>query len=384
MDTYIATFNPANVHDQGKPAHGHPIFDIGENKVQIDFMWAPESVSDWARYRTTPERGVKGVIYGNMYSAFGDLINLSIQTAGVQMKTVDGKPVPFSKRKDTELHTLSTDISNYGIDIVKAFYQGAHGSVDGMQIDPVLKQYPGLNKNNIKISDLAHTIKGIAKSFELNGLYGGYGLENYSSADELISAFLERVEQKAEEASNAPKFKKAHTPGEMDMVRSVQQKIAKGLQLVKQAFAESKKIKIGENKKMSAQKLGIFAKGKNKINLWEHDGKVVLVHQGSNRLQESKKSVKETVDALHKKGYVCESVDMITMKNAAGAIMRVMYDTIKGTTTVRDKQGGSHTYEAPGEKVVAALQKKGYQKQEDDFGGLSLVPTDAERQQGLI
>ena len=132
--------------------------------------------------------------------------------------------------------------------------------------------------------------------------------------------------------------------------------------------------KLEETNNMSAQKLGVFAKGKSKVSLWEHDGSVVLVDQRSQRLQETKSTVKEAVNSLYKKGYVCESVDMTTLKNAAGAVMRVMYDTIKGTTTVRDQQGGSHTYEAPGEKVIAALQKKGFQSADDDSGGLSLEP----------
>ena len=53
--------------------------------------------------------------------------------------------------------------------------------------------------------------------------------------------------------------------------------------------------------------------------------------------------------------------------------MNVFFDTIKKTTTVRDQQGGSHTYEAPSEKVIAALQKKGYQ-QSTGAPELSLAP----------
>ena len=56
--------------------------------------------------------------------------------------------------------------------------------------------------------------------------------------------------------------------------------------------------------------------------------------------------------------------------------MRVMYDTVKKTTTVRDKEGGSHTYNAAGDKVISALQKKGFKQEEDDFGGMTLEPMD--------
>jgi len=143
--------------------------------------------------------------------------------------------------------------------------------------------------------------------------------------------------------------------------------------------------KLEENNKMASQKLGVFAKGKSKVSLWEHDGTVVLVDQSSKRLQETKGTVKEAVDSMYDRGYVCESVDMTTMKNAAGAIMNVFFDTIKKTTTVRDQQGGSHTYEAPGDKVIAALQKKGFQSAGTGGGGggLSLEPMDTGSQQGF-
>ena len=133
--------------------------------------------------------------------------------------------------------------------------------------------------------------------------------------------------------------------------------------------------KLEENNKMSAQKLGVFAKGKTKLSLWEHNGKVLLVSK-EQLLPLSESTVKDTVNKLYDHGYVCESVDMTTMKNAAGAIMNVFFDTIKNTTTVRDQQGGSHTYNAKGDKVIAALQKKGFQASQGDDGGLSLEPMD--------
>ena len=130
-----------------------------------------------------------------------------------------------------------------------------------------------------------------------------------------------------------------------------------------------------ENKNMSSQKLGVFTKGKNKVSIWEHNGTIVLVDKRSQRLQETKSSVSEAVNLLYDKGYVCESVNITSMKNAAGAIMNVFFDTIKKTTTVRDQQGGSHTYEELDSKIIAALQKKGFNQIADD-NELSLVPLD--------
>ena len=58
---------------------GHPIFQIGaRDYVQIDFMWHPEALERWGASRVTPERGVKGLLHGNMFSVLGELLDLSI------------------------------------------------------------------------------------------------------------------------------------------------------------------------------------------------------------------------------------------------------------------------------------------------------------------
>ncbi|RLA05151.1 MAG: hypothetical protein DRQ47_01945, partial [Gammaproteobacteria bacterium] len=210
VDNYIRAKNPDNVYDTGKAANGHVIFKLDDGAhIQVDLMWSTAEISDWSRWRVTPERGVKGLIYGNMYSSLGEIMNMSIQTSGAQMKTIDGVPAPFSKRKGAELQTLSRDIEHFGIDILRAVYMGVNGDSKGLVVDEELEQYPGLNKAEVKITDLAHTIKGLAKSFEMNELYGKYNLTDYRNKQQFLDAFLQQFTRKAEEAANAPKFKKA-------------------------------------------------------------------------------------------------------------------------------------------------------------------------------
>ena len=118
VDEYIRKAQPSYVHDQGKDAKGHVIFKLDDNVyVQVDLLWATENVSDWAQWRTTPQRGVKGLIYGGMYASLGDVLNMSLQTNGAQVKIRDGATVPFRTRKGTELQTISTDITRFGLDI---------------------------------------------------------------------------------------------------------------------------------------------------------------------------------------------------------------------------------------------------------------------------
>ena len=152
------------------------------------------------------------------------------------MKTINGEPAPFSKRKGTELNTISKDISNFGIDILRAVYIGANGDSKGLRVDEELEQYPGLNKAEVKVTDLAHTVKGLAKSFEVNDLYGKYNLTAYNNAQEFLEAFVQQFTKKAIEAINAPKFKKASTPAELKQVKHVQDQIKKGLEIVHGAF----------------------------------------------------------------------------------------------------------------------------------------------------
>jgi hypothetical protein len=60
------------------------------------------------------------------------------------------------------------------------------------------------------------------------------------------------------------------------------------------------------NNTMTAQKLGIFTKGKNKVSLWEHNGVSLIVHHKSNSIQEAG-TITKAVDALYANGYICES-----------------------------------------------------------------------------
>jgi hypothetical protein len=371
MDQFISDQKPDVIHNQGKPAGGHPIFNIGDDaKVQIDMLWTGAKMSDWSRWRVTPERGVKGLVYGNMYSSLGEVLGMSIQLAGVQLKTINDSPVPFSNRKGTELHTLSTDISTFGVDILKAVYKQVNGTLDNITIDPVLLRNPGLKKQEVKISDLALTIKGLASSFTLNDLYGKFILANYNTEQELLAAFLTQINKKADVARNAPKFNKASTPAELDRVKSIQDQISKGMLIVNSALTESARlggyrpddrrvfsglngelktaissldelftsvrnapagtkikqrflikfhtiiakikqqltsVEVQENKTYPTLKLGVFANENAKVSIWEHNGTIILVDDSTHRFQEAV-DVTTAVNILYDRGYTCKSV----------------------------------------------------------------------------
>lgn len=241
-DDFIAATRPSYVHYEGKPANGHIIFAIGADAyVQVDMLWAQPENADWARYRTTPERGIKGTIYGNLYSSLGEIMDMSVQHAGVQMKILDDQPVNFQRgRKFDRIATLSKDISNFGMDVLTNLYRMIHPDLapGDMVIDPELRAHPGLNKEKPAVADLVAMIRGLANSFEANDMYGRFNLKGFTGAQDFVAKFLQHYEGKAAEAMAATKFDKAETPDAKARAQDAKDKLAQGVQLIRKLFQQ--------------------------------------------------------------------------------------------------------------------------------------------------
>ena len=143
-DEFVKSTHPDYIH-AGESKPGHPIFQIGPDQyVQVDFMWHPPHLRAWGAARVTPERGVKGLLTGNMFSVLGELLDMSIQHAGVQLKTVDDVHVPFSKHKDTVVKTISVDPESFIYDIFMNEYEQITGRDPGTaKLDPLLNRFRG-------------------------------------------------------------------------------------------------------------------------------------------------------------------------------------------------------------------------------------------------
>jgi len=238
VDAYIAQARLKYVHSES--SSGHPIIQVGPDAwLQIDFMWHTDKTAEWGRYRVTPERGVKGLLNGNMFSVLGTMLNMSIQHAGVQLKTVDGMQVPFSKRKNTNLITITTNPRTFVKDILVYLYKDIVGKdqLKMMQIDPLLEQNPGVATKNIKIQVLANAIKGLAKSFELNHMYGKGALSKFNNAQAFITAFINAYTAKANAELNSNKRNKAHTPEAIARAKHELEVIQQGLEMVQSYFS---------------------------------------------------------------------------------------------------------------------------------------------------
>lgn len=233
-DEFIKTQSPYYVHHaESKP--GHPIIQIGEDAyVQVDFMWHEERLRDWGATRVTPEHGVKGLLTGNMYSVFGELMDMSIQHAGVQLKVVDGQQVPFSKQKGTQVITVTTSPKTFLLDTF--LYLAKQMGVHQPQISPLLKKFSGNDIDDVKIQKLVQGVKGFAASAEASGMFGRGSLAKYQSAHDFIAAFWNRYKEKAMIDVEGKKRDKAATPDAIARADNDRKKILQGLKMVQGYF----------------------------------------------------------------------------------------------------------------------------------------------------
>lgn len=233
-DEFVKQRRPRYVHDtESKP--GHPIIQIGDDAyVQVDFMWHEEKLRQWGATRVTPEHGIKGMLTGNMYSVFGELLDMSIQHAGVQLKVLDGQRVPFSKQKDTETVTVSISPKTFILDTFN--YLAQRQGIESPRIAPALKQFSGNDISDVKILKLVNGVKGFAISAEANKMFGKADLSNFSSAQDFMNKFWQRYEEKAMIDINGKKRDKAATPDAIARADMDRQKILQGLEQVKGYF----------------------------------------------------------------------------------------------------------------------------------------------------
>jgi hypothetical protein len=233
-DQFVKETRPAYV-DMSESKPGHPIFQVGQKDyVQIDFMWHPDRLEKWGATRVTPERGMKGLLMGNMFSVLGEILDMSIQHAGVQLKVVDGVHVPFSKQKGTTVVTVSTEPTTFLLDLFN--YLAKQQGIEHPIVDPLLKQYQGLDIDNVKIQNLVNGVKGLARSFTRSRMYGEGELANFADAQEFLQSFVTRYEEKAMLDVNAKKRDKASTPQAIARAEQDKQKVLQGLATVKGYF----------------------------------------------------------------------------------------------------------------------------------------------------
>lgn len=198
FDNFIAQKHPQGVEGGSS---GHPLFKIGDGKyVQVDLIIRPENLSEWGKIRTTPQHGLKGLLYGNIFSSLGELLNMSIQQAGVQYKLVDNNRMPFAKTKGKyELKTVSTNIKTFILDIFE--HEAKVNQKKEARPSDLLRANPGVIANKVEeitVDRLIKGLEGLAQSFEDNDMFGHGTLKAFQNKQEFLDKFFEIYKEKVD------------------------------------------------------------------------------------------------------------------------------------------------------------------------------------------
>jgi len=201
-------------------------FPIGDTDgyVQVDLVVTHKDYSAWSVFRLTPIRNVKGFVLGNLYSSFGEVLDISIQPRGVRAKFEGEIMQPYSKRANVEERVISADAKTFMDDIAKFFWfqsQGAEGKP--YEPAPSLKNWRGVDPNNPKMEDFCQGIRGVAETLEKLGEFGT--TLKYKSASEFLKAVIDQYEKKMMKQYNDSKFNKAESPEAKATVEKIRKMI---------------------------------------------------------------------------------------------------------------------------------------------------------------
>lgn len=181
----------------------------GEGWIQVDMIVTHTDYKEWAIFRMTPIRNVKGFVLGNLYSSFGEVLEISIQPRGVRAKFAGTSMVSYSKRAGVEEKLLTANINTFMNDIAKFFWEQS-GTEKPYEPSASLSSWKGINPSNPTFEDLCTGIKAVAETLEKLGEFGT--VLKYRSAKDLLEAVKARYIEKMETAASATKLDKIATP----------------------------------------------------------------------------------------------------------------------------------------------------------------------------
>jgi len=100
----------------------------------------------------------------------------------------------------------------------------------------LLQKNPGSNLKDIKIANLVAAVKGLARSFEQNNMFGTGNKSAFQSADQFLNQFFKHYQAKAMANVNDAKRDKAATPEAQARAADDRAKILQGLRMVQALF----------------------------------------------------------------------------------------------------------------------------------------------------
>jgi hypothetical protein len=208
----------------------------GEGWIQVDMVVTHSGYKEWAIFRMTPIRNVKGFVLGNLYSAFGEVLELSIQPRGVRAKFAGTAMASYSKRAGVEDRLVTANISTFMHDIAKFFWEQS-GTNKPYAESASLSSWKGINPADPKFEDLCDGIVAVAQTLEQLGEFGT--VIKYNSAKALLDAVKARYIEKMETAANSSKFDKITTPAAQVAADKVKTLVADYTSKIKQLLNEN-------------------------------------------------------------------------------------------------------------------------------------------------
>ena len=196
--------------------------------VQVDLVVTHIEYKDWALARLTPVRNIKGFVLGNLYSSFGEVLDLSVQLKGVRAKLKGDTLVPYSKRAGVEEILVSKNIQTFLLDIAQFFWQ--QESKSPFKPNRALVSWK-MDTNNPSIQQLMQGIQALADQLDALDQFGGS--IKYKSKSEFMKAVADRYEQKMMTTYNASKFDKAESDEAKKTVEKIRKMITEHIKLVR-------------------------------------------------------------------------------------------------------------------------------------------------------
>jgi hypothetical protein len=201
--------------------------------VQVDMVVTHKEYADWAVFRMTPIKNVKGFVLGNLYSSFGEVLDLSIQARGVRAKFEGDIMRPYSIRKNAEEKEISINNKTFMVDIARFFWEQS-GTDQSFSNTPI-ETWKGMDKNNPTFEDFCDGILLVAKTL---GSLGEFGTTiRYKSEGDFLKAVVAQYEKKMMTIYNSTKFDKAKSPASIAAMNKIRGFVTDYIKLAKKLLS---------------------------------------------------------------------------------------------------------------------------------------------------
>jgi hypothetical protein len=218
---------------------GYLIFNVGGEKIQVDLVLSYKVSAEWTKIRTTPEKGLKGFVTGNLLSALSDALNVVLgSNTNPYVNTIDNKVA--SSLIKTNAKPVFFNPNQVFLDILK-FY----GNLAGVSKvnSSVLQGYYGLDANDPSLKKKCETVVALSKALDNNrafdkGVVVSKNGTTFKSREEFVKYVLDTFIKNMKSSSTAKKLEKAATPEAMKNIEKIKHDANLGMELAMQLIRE--------------------------------------------------------------------------------------------------------------------------------------------------